>query len=165
MAALRDGIGPFTPTSPGRPTSTFDQTGDKRVIELLNIVDEYDRRWLASRAARSIDSLEVIATLDGLVAENGAPVYLRVDHGPEFIAGVLADWCGEMGVELLFTEPGSPWMNGVIESLNGRVRDEYLNGELFLDIPEAQAILDHARADYNASRRSHGVRGPWHDVA
>ena len=71
----------------------------------------------------------------------------------EFIAGVLADWCGEMGVELLFTEPGSPWMNGVIESLNGRVRDEYLNGELFLDIPEAQAILDHARADYNASRR------------
>ena len=83
----------------------------------------------------------------------------------EFIAGVLADWCGEMGVELLFTEPGSPWMNGVIESLNGRVRDEYLNGELFLDIPEAQAILDHARADYNASRRSHGVRGPWHDVA
>ena len=123
------------------------------MIELLNIVDEYDRRWLVSRAARSIDSLEVIATLDGLVAENGAPVYLRVDHGPEFIAGVLADWCGEMGVELLFTEPGSPWMNGVIESLNGRVRDEYLNGELFLDIPEAQAILDHARADYNASRR------------
>ena len=41
----------------------------------------------------------------------------------------------------------------MVESLNGRVRDEYLNGELFLDIPEAQAILDHARADYNASRR------------
>jgi transposase InsO family protein len=131
----------------------FDQSGDKRLIKLLNIVDDYDRRWLASRAARSIDSLEVIATLDGLVAENGTPVYLRVDHGPEFIAGVLADWCGEMGVELLFTEPGSPWMNGVVESLNGRVWDEYLNGELFLDIPEAQAILDHARADYNASRR------------
>ena len=69
MAALRDGIGPLTPTAPGRPTSTFDQTGDKRVIKLLNIVDEYDRRWLASRAARSIDSLEVIATLDGLVAD------------------------------------------------------------------------------------------------
>ena len=69
MAALRDGIGPLTPTSPGRPTSTFDQTGDKRVIKLLNIVDEYDRRWLVSRAARSIDSLEVIATLDGLVAD------------------------------------------------------------------------------------------------
>ncbi len=44
-------------------------------------------------------------------------------------------------------------MNGVIESLNGRVRDEYLNGELFLDVTEAQAILDHARADYNANRR------------
>ena len=143
----------------------FDQSEDKRVIKLLNIADEYDRRWLASRAARSIDALGVIATLDDLVAENGKPVYLRVDHGPEFIAGLLADWCGEMGVELLFTEPGSPWQNGVIESLNGRVRDEYLNGELFLDIPEAQAILDHARADYNVHRRSHGVRGPWRDVA
>ena len=131
----------------------FDQSEDKRVIKLFNIVDEYDRRWLASQAARSIDALGVIATLDGLVAENGAPVYLRVDHGPEFIAGLLADWCAEMGVELLFTEPGSPWQNGVIESLNGRVRDEYLNGELFLDVTEAQAILDHARADYNVNRR------------
>ncbi|MDA8116880.1 MAG: hypothetical protein M0000_05715 [Actinomycetota bacterium] len=59
----------------------FDQSEGKRVIKLLNIADEYDRRWLASRAARSIDALGVIATLDGLVAENGAPVYLRVDHG------------------------------------------------------------------------------------
>ncbi len=56
-------------------------------------------------------------------------------------------------MELLFTEPGSPRQNRVIESLNGRVRDEYLNGELFLDVAEAQAILDHARADYNANRR------------
>ena len=58
-----------------------------------------------------------------------------------------------MGVELLYIEPGSPWQNGVIESLNGRVRDEYLNGELFLDVTDAQVILDHARADYNANRR------------
>jgi transposase InsO family protein len=43
-----------------------------------------------------------------------------------------------MGVELLFTEPGSPWMNGVIESLNGRVRDEYLNGELFWTSPKSR---------------------------
>ena len=58
-----------------------------------------------------------------------------------------------MDVELLHIEPGSPWQNGVAESLNGRVRDEYLNGELFLDVAEAQAIPDHAREKYHTSRR------------
>jgi putative transposase len=131
----------------------FDQSEDKRVLKLLNVVDEYDRRWLAAKAAKFIDAAGVIATLDDLVAEHGVPRQLRTDNGPEFIADALADWTAEMGVELLFIEPGSPWQHGVIESLNGRVRDEYLNGELFLDVTEAQVILDHAREQYHANRR------------
>jgi putative transposase len=131
----------------------FHQSEDKRVIKLLNIVCKYDQRWLTSRAARYIDALRVTATLDSLVAENGAPVYLCVDHGPEFIAGLLADWCAAMGVELHFTEPGSLRQKGVVEALNGRVRDEHLNGKLFLDATEAQAIFDHLRVDDNANRR------------
>ena len=131
----------------------FDQSQDKRSIKLLNVVDEYGRRWLASLAARSIDAAGVITTLDGLVAEHGVPKQLRMDNGPEFIADALAAWAAEMDVELLHIEPGSPWQNGVVESLNGRIRDEYLNGELFLDVVEAQAILDHAREKYHTSRR------------
>ena len=31
----------------------------------------------------------------------------------------------------LFIEPGSPWENGYVESFNGKLRDELLNGEIF----------------------------------
>ncbi len=93
------------PMSPGPWTSSFDQSQDKRSIKLLNVVDEYGRRWLSSLAARSIDAAGVIATLDGLVAEHGVPKQLRMDNGPEFIADVLAAWATEMGVELLHIEP------------------------------------------------------------
>lgn len=34
-----------------------------------------------------------------------------------------------------------PWQNGVVESLDGRVRHEYLNGERFLDITEHRQVF------------------------
>ena len=43
---------------------------------------------------------------------------------------------GNSGVETLYIEPGSPWENGYIESFNARMRDELLNGELFLPLTE-----------------------------
>jgi len=42
---------------------------------------------------------------------------------------------GNSGVETLFIEPGNPWENGHIGSFNARMRDELLNGELFLNTP------------------------------
>jgi putative transposase len=33
---------------------------------------------------------------------------------------------------------GSPWENGYIESFNGKLRDELLDGELFDTVPEAE---------------------------
>ena len=60
----------------------FDQTTDTRTIKILNIIDEYSREALASVAARSIDSLGVIAVLDDLAASRGHPIYIRCDNGP-----------------------------------------------------------------------------------
>ncbi len=90
----------------------YDQTTDMRVIKILNIIDEYSREALASVANRSIDAASVVATLDDLLAERGSPKYLRLDHGPEFIADVLSDWAAEVGVVLFFIEPGSPLLTG-----------------------------------------------------
>ncbi len=130
----------------------FDQTTDTRPIKMLNIIDEYSRECLASIAGRSMDSKGVVAVLDGLLAERGKPSFIRLDNGPEFIAGVLADWCKEVGVTLYFIEPGFPWLNGKVESFNSRLRDELLNGELFESVAEAQKLLDRWRAEYNAYR-------------
>jgi putative transposase len=34
---------------------------------------------------RSIDADKVVATLDRLVVERGAPAFVRFDNGPEFV--------------------------------------------------------------------------------
>jgi transposase InsO family protein len=46
-----------------------------------------------------------------------------LDHGREFIAYVVADWCRFNGTDMVFIDPGSPWQNARIESFNGRLRD------------------------------------------
>ena len=49
-------------------------------------------------------------------------------------------------------EPGSPWENGYAESFNSRMRDELLNGELFLHIDEMKYVVERWRMDYNHYR-------------
>jgi len=41
----------------------------------------------------------------------------------------VREWLERIGVKTLFIEPGSPWENGYVESFNGKLRDELLNGE------------------------------------
>jgi transposase InsO family protein len=43
----------------------------------------------------------------------------------------VRDWLERVGVNTLFTTPGSPWENGYIESFNGKLRDEFLDREIF----------------------------------
>ena len=57
-----------------------------------------------------------------------------------------------MGVKTLFIEPGSPWENGYVESFNGKLRDELLNGEIFYTLHEAKVITEWWRQEYNAFR-------------
>ena len=52
-------------------------------------------------------------------------------YGPEFIARTLRRGLKTLGVEPLYIEPGSPWENGDLESFNGKMRAQFLNGELF----------------------------------
>ena len=47
---------------------------------------------------------------------------MLLDHGREFIAYVVADWCRFNGTDMVFIDPGLPWQNARIESFNGRLR-------------------------------------------
>ena len=48
--------------------------------------------------------------------------------------------------------PGSLWENGYIESFNGRLRDELLNGEVFDTVLEAPVLCEQWRRHYNGVR-------------
>lgn len=49
--------------------------------------------------------------------------------------------------------------NAWIESFNGRLRDEFLNGQLFDSLLEAQVLLEDWRIDYNFNRRHSALGG------
>ena len=129
---------------------------------MLNIIDEYTRECLAIHVARKITAYNVVEQLATLFVERGAPDFIRSDNGPEFTATVIRGWLGRLGVKTLFIEPGSPWENGYIESFNGKLRDELLNGEIFDTVFEARVIIEQWRRYYNTKRphSSLGYRPP-----
>jgi len=57
-----------------------------------------------------------------------------------------------LGVKTLFIEPGSPWENGYVESFNGKLRDELLDGEIFYTLKEAKVLVERWRQHYNRVR-------------
>jgi putative transposase len=128
------------------------------MLKLLNVIDEYTRECLAIVVERSIDADGVVACLEQITAERGAPAYVRFDNGPEFIAHALADWCRFNGTETVFIDPGSPWQNAWVESFNGRLRDEHLNGQRFDSLLEAKVFTEDWRIDYNINR-PHSAQG------
>ena len=90
--------------------------------------------------------------LQYLFAVRGRPANLRSDNGPEFVARVVRRWLQQADVQTLYIAKGSPWENGYVESFNSRLRDELLNGELFLSLAEAQWVVDRWRMDFNHHR-------------
>jgi len=80
------------------------------------------------------------------------PEHIRSDNGPEFTAKTVRRWLEQMGVKTLFIEPGSPWENGYVESFNGKLRDELLNGEIFYTLQEAKVLIERWRQHYNHVR-------------
>jgi putative transposase len=53
---------------------------------------------------------------------------------------VLDEWCYFRGVKLDFIRPGKPTENGMIESFNGRLRDECLNVNELATLDEVRAV-------------------------
>ena len=128
------------------------RTHDGRSFRLLTLVDEYTRECLAIDVARRMKSDDVLERLSWLLAMRGVPDHIRSDNGPEFTAFTVRDWLKRVGVKTLFIEPGSPWENGYVESFNGKLRDELLNGEIFYTLKEAKVLIEQWRQHYNKIR-------------
>ena len=139
-----------------------DRTRDGGPLKWFTLVDEYTRECLALEVRRGLTAQAVSAVLAGVVRERGAPVPIRSDNGPEFIARVIRAWMSTAGVETLYIEPGAPWENGYAESFNSKVRDELLNAEEFANLLEAQVLGKEWKREYNEERphSSLGYRTP-----
>jgi putative transposase len=136
--------------------STF--THDGRTVRMLNLIDEFTRECPAIRPGRRLNSSNVIEVLADAMVERGIPEHIRSDNGPEFVAQNLRKWLARTGAKTLYIEPGTPWENGYCESFNSKLRDEFLNGEIFYSLKEVQVLAERWRV-YYSTRRPHSSLG------
>ncbi len=62
-------------------------------------------------------------------------------------------------VKLTLIEPGKPNQNACIESFNGRLRDECLNENWFLNQAHARTIIEAWRREHNQERPKKALGG------
>jgi putative transposase len=125
---------------------------DGRWFRVLTVVDQFTRECLVLLVDSSLTGTRVAQTLSEIVAERGAPISITVDNGTEFQSKAMDLWAYQHGVQLDFIRPGRPVENGYIESFNGRLRDECLNVQVFLNLADTREKLEHWRQDYNQVR-------------
>jgi transposase InsO family protein len=149
---------PVRDTQALRPDSVWcldfaeDRTIHGTKLRLLCVSDEFTRESLALEAGRSFRSEQVCRVLEGRFVSRGTPAALRMDNGPEFIALALKGLCHRYSINGAYIEPGKPWQNGFAESFISRLRDEFLDGEVFLSVRDAPVRLALWRRYYNEER-------------
>lgn len=125
---------------------------DGRRLRALTVVDAFTREALAIEVDQGIKGEQVVAVVGRLTLLRGAPSAIQVDNGPEFVSKALDRWAYENGVTLDFSRPGKPTDNALVESFNGRLRDECLNANWFLSLADARSKIETWRRHYNESR-------------
>jgi len=130
----------------------FDWCANGQQLKCLTVTDEWTKEGLAIEVDGRIRSGRVIEVLAELISERGAPLYLRSDNGPEFVARALLKWMADQKIQTALIDPGKPWQNGVAESFNGKFRDECLSLEWFLSRAQAKVVIEAWRRHYNQVR-------------
>jgi putative transposase len=131
-------------------------TGER--FRTLNVLDITSRECVGIAAARSFPSDRVTDCLDTWIGEHGKPAGIQVDNGTEFTSNHFDAWAYGRGIAVHFITPGRPTENGVIESFNGKLRDECLNANWFDTLDDARGLIESWRTDYN-EQRPHSALG------
>jgi putative transposase len=135
-----------------------DALASGRRFRVFTLMDHFTREGLALKAAFSLPARTVVETLDELANERGLPELIVIDNGTEFTSKALDAWAFEHQVQLHFIRPGKPVDNTYCESFNGRVRDEFLNENWFIDIDEVVEKANDWRTEFNEVRPHTSLR-------
>lgn len=137
----------------------YDALANGRKIRLLTIIDEYTRECLRIEVDTSLNGRRVKQALEELIASRGKPEMIQSDNGTEFTSNAMLQWMDERRINWQYIQPGKPYQNGSIESFNGKLRDECLNENWFLNIKEAQVRIEMWRQEYNGYRPHSALGG------
>jgi putative transposase len=108
-----------------------DQLADGRRFRTLTVVDLYTRECLAIEVGKNLRAENVVQVMNQLKYSRGLPQRIYCDNGSEFVSGQTALWAYSNQVQIDFSRRGKPTDNAVIESFNGRFREECLNAHWY----------------------------------
>lgn len=130
-----------------------------RRFRILCVVDDYTRECLALVADTSLSGARVARELDRIIRLYGKPKTIVSDNGTELTSRAILEWQNDTGIAWHYIAPGKPTQNAIVESFNGKLRDECLNEEVFDSLSHARKILARWRHDYNHHRPHSSLGG------
>lgn len=130
-----------------------------RKLRLLTVIDAFTRESLAISVDTSLNGQSVLNVLEDLIAERGLPEVIVSDNGTEFTSNKVIIWQSSKELKWEYIEPGKPFQNGIIESFNGKLRDECLNEHWFISLAEAKRLIEKWRIYYNNERPHSSLKG------
>ena len=139
-----------------------------RHVEILNMLDDHSRLFIASRAQPSTKASDVVAVFRGAVALHGAPASLLCDNGAVFTATprggkvLLQLEMERLGIAAKNSRPYHPQTCGKVERLHQTLKRYLANQDAAATLAELQGQLDAFAHYYNTIRphRALGGRTP-----
>jgi transposase InsO family protein len=139
--------------------------GDGSEAKIVSGIDDHSRFVVSARVVARATARPVCDALALAMACHGVPEAVLTDNGKVFTARfgpgpgpVLFDRvCRDNGIDHILTAPRSPTTTGKVERWHKTLRAEFLNGETFASLADAQARLDDWVHHYNHQRPHQGI--------
>lgn len=115
-------------------------------------MDDATKELLHFQPHRMCGSEGVFAAFAAILLWYGKPRAVRSDNGSGLSSMRFQSWMREAGVAQRFIQPGKPQQNGMVESLNSRIRDEVLNENRLTSLRDAELKARELQRFYNDER-------------
>ncbi len=129
-------------------TLKFPQSNEKKQINILNIIDDFNREALTINADYSQSGRTVASALEDLKYWRGRPNEIRCDNGPEFLSNYFVDYCKNQGIKIKYIQPGKPTQNAYIERFNQSYREDILDAYMFASLYHIRELSAEWQDDY-----------------
>jgi transposase InsO family protein len=138
---------------------------DGSEAKIVSGIDDHSRFVVCARVVGRATARPVCDALEWALGRYGCPEQILTDNGKVFTARfglgpgpVLFDRiCNNNGIRHILSKPRSPTTTGKVERWHKTLRAEFLNGQVFASIAEAQAALDAWVEEYNHARPNQAI--------
>lgn len=110
-------------------------------FRIFAVVDDFTRECVRLIADASISDMGLARELDWAIAERSRLAMVVSENGSKLTSMAILRWSKERDVAWHYIAPGKPQQNGLVESLNARLKDDRLNETICTSLAQARSVL------------------------